>query len=588
MDVRPTYDTIEGLRRSMKRMRMMTPQISIPELTAGTSADCSAPKGTHDGTTNVHLHWSTSTSVPLSDSDLDHNDEDDSTNSNSTRHFRKNVILAFRVQLLATGTGSLTREQYNRVRHLFSAYLGMPSANNQGQTSVKNPDYSVVGWKNQLPSSSTVYCTLKLNVLEEIIVRRSNIQVRVDKDVNAATFDEVDQDRVHYQKISIIPPSSYARWDTATRKIWVHFKSQSIEIDNSILRNRPTLDTSSRYMYVDSESTGTGFPLTASTGDTLEIALICDAIAFAADSNPSHSLFSASYVTCHSEIENIFLVLHSVRYSTVTGNYICSDAPGNIRSLSEIQTNYEFISYYEQPPSPYSDHSRHSRSIRREEDSSCGCIKPGDVVCVLCPSDFRRTNGRGFSNCNNSVSTDRLLFVHRMWTQLHERRRFIVALNNMWLHRSHLPLSHESMKSHLLSIFPTDSETRADTASAKLAQTSTQDTDREQSRVQRLFSSVGVLENGEPFFLYRFSIFKDGFAYMRDKPASAQGVYSVIHNFPSTMRNSKNACRVVSVAPPGASPYDVIRAMESDLHQGTTTSFLDLDADETEPRIFLD
>ncbi len=101
-------------------------------------------------------------------------------------------------------------------------------------------------------------------------------------------------------------------------------------------------------------------------------------------------------------------------------------------------------------------------------------------------------------------------------------------------------------------------------------------------------SSIGILDNGEHFFIYRFILFWDGFQMYAGRQASGEGIYMLCLNIPPKQRKTPDAVRVLSLTPPGVKSAVVLSHILSDIIQGMTVGFLDVDADGVRRRIFLD
>ncbi len=104
----------------------------------------------------------------------------------------------------------------------------------------------------------------------------------------------------------------------------------------------------------------------------------------------------------------------------------------------------------------------------------------------------------------------------------------------------------------------------------------------------RPVSSVGKLDTGEPYCVYRFVLFWDGFEIRSGKSASGEGIYMLCLNMSAKSRASPNAIRVISLTPPGMGADVVLRRISEDILQGTTHGFVDYDATGVRQRIFLD
>ncbi len=92
----------------------------------------------------------------------------------------------------------------------------------------------------------------------------------------------------------------------------------------------------------------------------------------------------------------------------------------------------------------------------------------------------------------------------------------------------------------------------------------------------------------EPYIIYRFALYHDGFRVTEGKSASAEGVYLLPLNLPRELRRSSHAVRVLSVTPPGADVLSVCDRVLEDVLVGATEGFPVVCADGKRVRVFLD
>lgn len=64
-------------------------------------------------------------------------------------------------------------------------------------------------------------------------------------------------------------------------------------------------------------------------------------------------------------------------------------------------------------------------------------------------------------------------------------------------------------------------------------------------------------------------------------------IYCVVLSFTPSFRRCESIFRILSVAPPGTSPFAVIYNLKEDLIEGVTKGLNSYDADGTLPRIFI-
>lgn len=77
----------------------------------------------------------------------------------------------------------------------------------------------------------------------------------------------------------------------------------------------------------------------------------------------------------------------------------------------------------------------------------------------------------------------------------------------------------------------------------------------------------------------RVLLYSDGYVLSNVTSSSMQGVYFIVLNIPSPFLMSEHLVHVLSVLPPGNSPYETYWALHSDLVKGAVEGFVDYDAD---------
>ncbi len=107
-------------------------------------------------------------------------------------------------------------------------------------------------------------------------------------------------------------------------------------------------------------------------------------------------------------------------------------------------------------------------------------------------------------------------------------------------------------------------------------------------RKQEPISSIGVLDNGEAYFVYRFLLFWDGFQIHAGKSSSGDGLYMHCLNLPARAKSSPSSVRILTLTPPGVNISTALLRILPDIVEGMTDGFLDYDAEGTRRRIFLD
>ncbi len=108
------------------------------------------------------------------------------------------------------------------------------------------------------------------------------------------------------------------------------------------------------------------------------------------------------------------------------------------------------------------------------------------------------------------------------------------------------------------------------------------------SEKQLPVSSVGLLDSGEPYFIYRIVLFWDGFNIQEGKSASGEGVYMLCLNTPEKSRATKNAVRILTLTPLGVKSVAALQKLLDDVLESATEGVGDYDADGLKRRIFID
>ncbi len=103
---------------------------------------------------------------------------------------------------------------------------------------------------------------------------------------------------------------------------------------------------------------------------------------------------------------------------------------------------------------------------------------------------------------------------------------------------------------------------------------------------QRPVSSVGLLDSGEPYIIYRIVLFWDGFN-IQGKSASEEGVYMLCLNIPERSRASKNAVRILTLTQPVVKSVAALQNLLDDILESATEGVVDCDADGHKTRILI-
>lgn len=199
-------------------------------------------------------------------------------------------------------------------------------------------------------------------------------------------------------------------------------------------------------------------------------------------------------------------------------------------------------------------------------------VKPSDLVVVLEPCE------QDEEDCGK-----RLILVFRFWVHGEENSRCVFMIDMGKIPPLNNFVTPKTIESFLLPIISTES-------------TSTRIVDVNEvlilkygsPRTDYTYPRMGVNASGEPFFVYSFFLYTDGMSISRVTAESAEGIYMVPVHLPSRFRNSKDICRVLSLAPSGVSPYVIVNELVDNIVTGSTEGFLFYDADGSKRRVYFD
>ena len=215
--------------------------------------------------------------------------------------------------------------------------------------------------------------------------------------------------------------------------------------------------------------------------------------------------------------------------------------------------------------------------VESSKNSAETILKPSDLVVLLRPF-----NPCGTRENATAEQINYLCIVYRFWIVPEERDLFMFGLNSELLRvcrkdefdeilRTSVPLLFQLGKSRLVSVI------RVEKVLGGYL-----------TRPKKVAADSGILKNGDLYFVARFLLYTDGYSVSSVTTASMEGIYLVTLNFPESSKLSRDIVRVLSVGPPGTSPYEVLSKLENDLKQGATEGFVDFDADGKRRRVFLD
>ena len=90
--------------------------------------------------------------------------------------------------------------------------------------------------------------------------------------------------------------------------------------------------------------------------------------------------------------------------------------------------------------------------------------------------------------------------------------------------------------------------------------------------------SLGILQDGRKYVVYRFLLYADGFIPFTGKKGSMSGCYMLPLGISPDHRTSIGAVRKIALTPPGVSPNIVIQEIVKDIVQGTVEGLSTMDS----------
>ncbi len=552
--------------------------------------------------------------------------------------------------LIATnGSRKISKDQYQSVRTIASTFSRLGAS--FWKLDFNEPELEFMPQRRLscLPHYKTLHSRYKPIVLHRLAVRGADFQETVDTSragARSASYSSLGQPQC---PLRIILPSEYARMDIATGPVFDAMCSTTFDalerkgvhechtpcVSASdcvdvwpIVAARNWFYGAPRSINVDKCSIVSANTSFAERGDVVRVSLlgfapVRDSIAVSfnnTDSNVEHTELQGT-------IQHIWTVHHRKRAST-DGYIILEEQELSERDQTIIQM-FNFVEYTspsdsvnievpELPVEEYIDPNegiddervqrkasmtfemteaikkrREALKERRRQMKSAWdgwekpILKPGDILAMLrpsCPEDFSHVSEQTFSCAIpmlTQFSTDRILLIHRFWTESDERSRHILyipgenILNNQG---SSLRLCCSPPLSQSLQLY----------ANVRAVSLCAMHPGKRGPERHSPVSSIGTLDNGEKYFIYRFLLYWDGFEVSRGKSASAEGVYLTCLNLPAQARASSSAVRIVSVTPPGVKSDVVLERLKDDIIRGMTDGFVDIDANGEKRRIFLD
>jgi len=465
----------------------------------------------------------------------------------------KNWLVLWSVYL-STGTDAVTERQFIIIRNIITLAFHSPAIHWRSpenvflemETPLMNPH------RASLPSYSTIHRAVRKDVLEFLTVPLfdSDLPTTPAAGSSFATFYATDRDAE--RRVNLVLPSAYAAHDIATPEIWDIFQASDTSTEAPIIHNRNySLDLRSGFI-VDEGPAGTPRPIYARRNDVVEIHLT-DSLLPSSDIALRHEYCqSRGHRVIRARVLSIFGVRHYSHFRNDVGNDDISSA--------HVPAFLQFVDY------TYID-----------DDDEKLLLKPGDIVVAL---RFRVAHADDVTPISSTIYV-----VHRFWTNGSERPRHLLHLRQNMDAPPDGRLTAENMNAFFLPLSPGIDPEWLSVENIVLLENEAS-MNRMES-IQRV-PSAGVLQNGEPYFIYRILLFTDGFTYSTLRSTSSIGIYMSVLNFGRRTRYALDTTRILALSPPNVSPYSFFPDIMADIVQGTTTGYLKTDAEGVVRRVFID
>jgi len=211
-------------------------------------------------------------------------------------------------------------------------------------------------------------------------------------------------------------------------------------------------------------------------------------------------------------------------------------------------------------------------------------LRPSDTICILRPS-----NSEVETASTHPSSTIRLVVIFRFWSLPSESQKFCA-----WIPSTSVLTTKNRGIDIANNIFARiDMDTQSSSCNWRLSGISSVVLSRRHAGPRLLdkytpVSSVGKLEDGSAYGIYRGIIYWDGFQMFQGRTASAEGVYFKCLNTETSSRGSPDAIRILTLLPPGSKTDDALQLLCLDIVHGTCRGFKVTDAEGVTRTIFLD
>jgi len=472
---------------------------------------------------------------------------------------------------LSTGVAAVTEEQFITVRTIVS------TAFQADEIHWRAPNIRFAELNNVVlhraraafPSYTTLWRKIRPDVLRFLTIQDSFYNVPVispaarlpEPDPTGSSCSEnSDEDNdapdappsPALAKINLILPSTYALMDIATPHVWEFFEQEDNSPRIPVVEERRRFYDCRSTISIDENSLEVRAALTAHIGDVIDVHLSGTIITNERLAQSFQPESSANSRILRARVADIFGIQHYSRYSLPCG----ADDVSSARSEPFLQ----FIDY----------------DAREEHDGEL-ITKPGDIVARLQVVTNEQTT--------SEISEISALLVYRFWRQEEEVQRHLAILK----HPASVPPENRLTPTNSADTFDSLSETPDHTTAtvAKIVLYDNSGTTAYRENIAKI-PSIGKLQNEEPYVIYRFLLYHDGFTISNHNQKTANGVYIIPLQFNTFGRNTTNVGRVLTLSPPNVSPFAVFETIKDDLSRGTTDGFPGIDANGTRRRVFLD
>jgi len=457
---------------------------------------------------------------------------------------------------MSTGADAVTENMFNVVRRLLSMAFRSDTLHWRSEEIQFLQAPPIILHRNEaaFPSYTTIWKTIRPDVLRGATISSVIVALPVKTGTSGA-FQARDVDEpVESSNTAINLPSAYAIEDIATPAVWNYFALDAVTSQPDAINNRQLRSDCRMRISVDEGTRPLRRNLWAYKNDNIDIHLVTPLLATSPIALTNTHPTKATRKVIRGRVEDIFGVQHYSQFTENTGL--------DTVSSSDTPAHLQFVDYN------YQQHNTLGYKL---------LLKPGDIVAVI------RVHPLGAAAAADTLH--RVYIVHRFWPRPGEVTRHIIAPT------PDIPAPPNSrIVPHSQSLFFSNISNLQDSRHIDVLKVVvTGDAGfRSYRNNLRSVPSIGKLENGEDYFIYRFLLYSDGFHINFSDTRSLQGVYLSILNFNEFGRNATTTTRIISVTPHNVSQFAVFDAILDDLRTGCTVGFQAVDANGVQRRIFLD